>query len=344
MEGIAASSGGRYYSAKASNELKTELTKLLKEPEPEIEPDDLIAQVNGGALVASTNKRFQSLNDGQDAPIKGWFKPGDEAVFAFKGEQPAMIRGFGLPVLESSPKNLKGFDVYVSTKGPTEGWQKVGTYDLPNMVFENRRYHVFNLDKPVAAKYIKFKVFSGYGHEEFAVNWAGPAIRLYELKVFGDLGAVELGPAVATPQEINLLAVSQGGQIIASSNNKMFSQLIDGREETISPLSPGQEAVFAFKDKKIVTLEKIAVPIFGSYIRNIKEILIWTSTSENPLKGYEPAGRFEVANLAFADDPYQEFVFDKPVRARYLKIKLGSAQGENEYIVLYELRAYGKTE
>lgn len=348
LEGITAASGGRYYSAKASNELKTELTKLLKEPEPEIEPDDLIARVNGGVLVVSTNKGFQFLNDGQDAPIKGWFKPGDEAVFAFKGEQPAMIRGFGLPVLESSPKNLKGFDIYVSTKGPTEGWQKVGTYDLPNMVFEDRRYHVFNLDKPVAARYIKFKVFSGYGHEEFTTNWAGPAIRLYELKVFGDLvPGIEVEAGAAVPQEINLLASSQGGQLIASSNNKLFSQLMDEREEAIKGegvFTAGQEAVFAFKDKKIVTLEKIAVPIFKSSSRNVKEILIWVSTSENPLKGYEPAGRFEVANIAFADNPYQEFVFDKPVQARYLKIKLGSAQKEGEYIVLYELRAYGKFE
>ncbi|HHT9117483.1 MAG TPA: VWA domain-containing protein [Candidatus Hypogeohydataceae bacterium YC38] len=332
LEGIASASGGRYYSAKASKELKTELEKLLLKPEPEIEPDDLIAQVNGGVLVASTNKGFQFLNDGQDSPIKAWFKPDDEAVFAFKGEQPAMIRGFSLPVLESSPANLKGFDLYVSTKGPTSGWQKVGTYELPNMVFEDRRYHVFNLAQPVVARYVKFKVLSGYGDI---------VIGLYELKVFGDLGA-KIEPAA--PEEINLLALSQGGQLIASSNNKMFSQLIDGREEAVSPFSPGQEAIFAFKDKKIVTLEKIAIPIFGAYIRNIKEILIWVSTSENPLKGYEPAGRFEVANLTFADNPYQEFVFDKPVQARYLKIKLGSAQGENEYIVLYELRAYGKTE
>ncbi|HCN20002.1 MAG TPA: hypothetical protein DIS73_06950 [Planctomycetia bacterium] len=56
LEAIAAASGGRYYTARASQELKTEMEKLLKEPEPEIEPDDLIAQVNGGIRVASTNK------------------------------------------------------------------------------------------------------------------------------------------------------------------------------------------------------------------------------------------------------------------------------------------------
>jgi len=345
LEAIAAASGGRYYTARASQELKTEMEKLLKEPEPEIEPDDLIAQVNGGIRVASTNKGFQSLNDGQDAPIKAWFKPGDEAVFAFKDEQPATIRSFSLPVLESSPKNLKGFDLYISTDSPTSGWQKVGTYDLPNMVFEGRRYHVFNLDSPVVARYIKFKVFSGYGHEEYAVNWAGPAIRLYELKVFGDLGAeVEPAADATIPKEINILAASQGGQLIASAKNELFSQLIDGREEPVKPLRTGEEAVFAFKDKKIVTLGKIAVPIFEANIRNIKEILVWASTSENPLKGYEPVGRFEVANLTFADNPYQELVFDNPVRARFLKIKLDSAQKQGEYIIMYELKAYGKFE
>ncbi|HCN20000.1 MAG TPA: hypothetical protein DIS73_06940 [Planctomycetia bacterium] len=71
---------------------------------------------------------------------------------------------------------------------------------------------------------------------------------------------------------------------------------------------------------------------------------MWASTSENPLKGYEPVGRFEVANLTFADNPYQELVFDNPVRARFLKIKLDSAQKQGEYIIMYELKAYGKFE
>ena len=53
-------------------------------------------------------------------------------------------------------------------------------------------------------------------------------------------------------------------------------------------------------------------------------------------------GTFETMNTVFAGNSYQEYVFEKPARVKYLKVKLVDAYGG--YAITHELQEVGTFE
>ncbi|MCP3874135.1 MAG: VWA domain-containing protein, partial [Desulfobacteraceae bacterium] len=67
-------------------------------------------------------------------------------------------------------------------------------------------------------------------------------------------------PAKIEGSVVNLLDPKNGGQTISASHD-LFPRLIDGKEDTVQYFNTGQQAVYAFKDEQLATLESVAVPI-----------------------------------------------------------------------------------
>jgi len=145
------------------------------------------------------------------------------------------------------------------------------------------------------------------------------------------------------PHELNVLSPQNGGKLIAFSDPQV-GNLIDGASNDpgkYAELNVNAEGIFGFKDGKTATISKIAIPIFQTESINPKKVEISVSET-SPTSGYKTVGTFEVMNLAFAENPYQEFAFDKPVKAKFLKIKILTFQDETRsWGRISELRAIG---
>lgn len=161
--------------------------------------------------------------------------------------------------------------------------------------------------------------------------------------------SIEKAVAVAPPpppkkekpksSAVNLLSKDQGGQIVTASHDK-FAHLIDGADKEIYWFYPGQEAVFAFKDEGVATIEKIAVPIFETNNDNIGSFEIHVST-DSPLEGFSKAGTFTPKNMKMFKSVFQEFKIEPPVKAKYIKLVLGTSASGGKASKLYEIQAFG---
>jgi len=124
-----------------------------------------------------------------------------------------------------------------------------------------------------------------------------------------------------------------------------FKNLIDGvgREAgAYVGIQPPQEGIFGFKDGQTALIKKVAIPIFEASDYNCKTVEFHVSTT-SPTSDYTLVGTFETMNLVFAGNPYQEYKFDEPVRAKYLKVVVTSTYGMY-YCNLHEIHAIGTLE
>lgn len=121
----------------------------------------------------------------------------------------------------------------------------------------------------------------------------------------------------------NILSPSLGTTIVSSST-PLFAQLIDGKEENVGAFYAGQEVVFAFPDAKPYLVKSFSLPIFEENGINVARLQLFGSL-EGPDREFFPIGKVEVQNKVFFDNVYQEFAFDPPMPARFLKVVVGPA-------------------
>ena len=143
---------------------------------------------------------------------------------------------------------------------------------------------------------------------------------------------------------MNILAAESGGKLIAASNMN-FQYLIDGKSGEAgqaAEVQPGQEGIFGFHDGKTAVMTKISLPVFEASPYNCKTIEFYASET-TPTGPYTKVGAFEATNMVFAGNPYQEYTFEKPVKAKYFKVKVIDTYG-NWACHFYELQAYGTFE
>ena len=142
------------------------------------------------------------------------------------------------------------------------------------------------------------------------------------------------------PEKTNLLAPSNGGELVAASQDN-WAKVIDG-EEAVVNLRPGDEAIFAFKDEQPATFDAFAVFIPKADAFNVKEFELLAG-SDSPSGTFVSLGKFQAQNIKLLKNPYQEFKF-QPTTAKYLKVKLLTpwAGAHASYIYLYEIRLFGK--
>ena len=357
LECIANAGGGKYVGANDASELTAATQQVAAAPvvsNPEPPPaatanpadDNILAQANGGQVVVAPNDLWTQTNDGKEDPIPGdpraAISVGQEAVYAFKDEQPATFDKFATLVPTTDSSNLKEFELLVSDDSPTGNFRSIGRFTAQNVKLMKSPYQEFKFD-PVTAKYLKIKLISNYGG-------AFGGLNLYEFKLFGKTN-VQSAAAKTTSvekksEEQNILAQSAGGQVVVAPND-LWSQTNDGKEDPI-PGSPAvainveQEAVYAFKDEQPATFDKFATLVPTTDNSNLKEFELLVS-DDSPTGNFRSIGRFTAQNVKLMKSPYQEFKFE-PVTAKYLKIKLlsnygGAFGGLN----LYEFKLFGKT-
>ena len=296
----------------------------------------LIDASEGGRIVSSSTQEFARMIDGREEKAEVMY-PGQEAVFSFKDNQPALIEKFAVPVFEVNNYNPGEFSLSGSTESPALGFFSIAKFKVENKVFFGNVYQEFNMDPPAAVRYLKVVVGAGPGGHSYHTEWKAYGKLLSEEEF-----AEELKKAPA--REINVLAAEYGGQLIAASNMK-FENLIDGKSGgagEAAGVEPGQEGIFGFSGGKSATITKVAIPVFEASQYNCKTIEFYASTVA-PTGEYTKVGGFETTNMVFAGSPFQEYTFDPPFQAKYLKVKVVDTYGMY-YCNFPELQAFGKVE
>ncbi|MCP3874276.1 MAG: hypothetical protein GY699_14115 [Desulfobacteraceae bacterium] len=271
-----------------------------------------------------------------------YFNTGQQAVYAFKDEQLATLESVAVPIYQTSDNNIASFEVLVSTEGPDKGFVSVGIVNPKNVKTYKSVFQKFKFPEPARARYVKLVLGKNASN-------GNSYIRLYEFQVFGTLGegtpkqpevvSVQ-DPAPAKSEAINILDSKNGGQIISASHD-LFVRLNDGKTDTVQYFNTGQQAVYAFKDEQIATLESVAVPIYQTSDNNIASFEVLIST-EGLDKGFTKAGTFSPKNIKSFKSVFQVFKFSEPVKAQYIKFVLGkNASNGNSYIRLYEFQVFG---
>jgi hypothetical protein len=139
--------------------------------------NSILAQSAGGQVLVAPNDEWTKTNDGKEDPVG--LTIGDEAVYAFKDEQPATFDRFATLVPDATGKNLKEFELLAGDESPTGTFRSIGKFTVQNAKMLKSPYQEFKFE-PVTAKYLKIKVLSNYGHLDTRNN-----ILVYEFKVFG---------------------------------------------------------------------------------------------------------------------------------------------------------------
>ncbi len=341
LQKLSEMTGGVYRDAKDAGELTRELTAigektLLLEPEKKM-GENLLAATAGARIVYSSKPELAKLIDGDEKKTEALY-PGEQVVFSFQGNQSVLLEKFAVPIFEQSNYNPGALELWGSLDNPESGFFPIQTIQVKNQVFFGNVYQEFPVDPPAAVRYLKVIIGPGSG---------GGHSYQHEWKAYGrTLTEDEITEyrRQADQRERNLLSAANGGQLIAASDMK-YQALIDGHLDnagTYADLGIASEGIFGFQGGRTALIKKIAIPIFEAKDFNVKTVEISVS-EKSPTSGFVLVGTYETSNMVFAGNPYQEFEFETPVRAKYLKVKVLAAHGAN-WVRLHELQAIGTLE
>jgi hypothetical protein len=296
------------------------------DPRPEAGPPagiDVLATANGGQLIGAPNDEWRKLNDGQ--PERAVTYEG-EGIWTFRDGRPATFDTFEVLVPGSSGYNVKDFELLAGDDGPLGTFRSIGRFSAQNVKLMPDGWQRFSFP-PVTARYLKVGLRTHHG---------GGYVAAYELRLYGtpDEGAAAAA-AEAAPVGIDLLAVSNGGKLIAAPNDEWL-KLNSGREERA--VTYEGDGVWSFRDGKPATFDTFEVLVPGSNGYNVKDLELLAG-DDGPFGTFRSIGRFTTQNLKMIDSPYQRFRF-APVTARYLKVGFRSHHGGG-YVAGWGLRLFG---
>jgi hypothetical protein len=195
LECIAEQGGGRYVAAANATELSAATTQvtavaavaptaIATVPPPAATPAptpdrNILAAANGGQLLVAPSDGWTATNDGKEE-ISAALGAGQEAVYAFKDEQPATFDRFATLVTAANETNLREFELLAGDESPTGTFRSIGTFTVQNAKMLKSPYQEFKFN-PVTAKYLKVKLISNYGYP-------GGQINVAEFKVYNSGG------------------------------------------------------------------------------------------------------------------------------------------------------------
>jgi len=341
LKRLAEVTGGTYADAENAEELVQELTQAAEASMllsiQRGSGHNILAAAEGTRIVRSSTQEFAKVIDGKEDST-GAMYPGQDVVFSFKDNQAVLLEKFSVPVFKVGDYNPSKLTLSGALDSPEGPYYPIGEFTVQNTVIFGNVYQEFVFPKPSAVRYLKVVVGAGAsGGHSYNTEW----------KAYGKyLSAEEVAEYAQemAGRDINVLAAEFGGQLIAASDQK-FSLLIDGIGGEVGKslsVQPPKEGIFGFRDGKTALIKKVATPILEASDKNCKTIEIYASQT-SPTSGYEKVGAFETTNLVFAGNPYQEYVFEEPVRAKYLKVKVIDTHGMY-YCYFHEFQAIGTLE
>ncbi len=326
IECVATETGGTYYDAKNGAALSTALATVAKAAaKPKAPDDDLIAQKNGGVLLAAANDDWQKLNDGKEDDRAVTYAT--SGIYGFKDGKPATVTGVDLLIPEQSEYNVKDFEVFIGDESPTGEFHSVGTFTTQNIKLMQDPYQHFTFP-PATGKFLKIS---------FNSDWGGGYVATYELRAHGKLDeSAAPAPKPVAATGIDLLSPQNGGTLLAAPNDD-WGKLNNGVAERAVPYAG--EGVWGFKDGKPATFDRfeMLIPMTDQY--NVKDFELFVG-DEGPTGSFRSIGTFTTQNIKFMQAPYQAFRFP-PVTAKYLKVALKTDWGGG-YIAADDFRLYGQ--
>jgi VWFA-related protein len=300
-------------------------------PAPAAKPVNLLAADNGGHVVLTPNASWARTIDGKEDQLY-WYNVGDEAVYGFKGDQPATFDTFSMLIPDANKNNVKEFEL-LSGDSPTGEFKSIGKFTTQNLrMMRGGGYQEFKF-APVTAKYLKVKLLAAHGGKD-------TRMVLYEFRLLGQPSSQAAATPAPAPKGVNLLSAANGGQVIAAPNES-WARTIDGNEDQLYWYNAGDEAVYGFKDDQPATFHTFSMLIPDTNPSNVKsfELLV---ADDSPTGNFKSIGKFDTVNARVGNTGYQDFTF-APVTAKYLKVKLLAAHGkEGTRMVLYEFRLFGE--
>ncbi|GEM_PF-1489083 len=362
LKTLAEATGGTYYSAGSAIQLEqvvseatqAVVTGFVGQAKAKPEETNLALPANGGTVVLASDPKLARLISGDIEGGHAYVPGGSEVVIHFKDKKVMELSKVALPIYETHENNLREFEILVSTESPTSGFSSVGIFETQNVAYIANPFQEFVFG-PVRARYMKFIPRSFWN----SGNWG----YLFALRVFGkeateesvgpgktpdEPNAPALAPGMFTAKQtsvpqpagpVNLALSNNGGKVVAGSREDM-GILVDGKNDKYILTQPGHEVIIGFKDNQLAEITKVAVPIFKTQNDNLREFEVLVSP-DSPTSGFVSVGTFEAQNIAFLENPFQEFVFD-PVRGRYLKLIVKSGHGSGGWAQLYEIKVFGE--
>ncbi len=320
---VADETGGTYYDAKNAAGLSAALAAVSKAVVAQ--PDDnLLAQASGGTLLAAPNDEWLKLNDGKEEQATVY---AGEGVWAFKGGKPATFDSFDMLIPETSPYNVKDFELWAGDEGPTGTFRSIGSFAAQNIKMMQAPYQAFKFP-PVTAKFLKVVLKTDAG---------GGYIDGYEFRLHGklDASAAPVAPAAAAANGIDLLSQANGATLLAAPNDE-WKKLNDGSTESATVYAG--EGVWSFKDGKPASFDRFEILVPGSSPYNVKDFELFAG-DEGPTGAFRSIGQFTTTNLKLMQSPFQVFTFPS-VTATYLKVELKTDWGGG-YIATNEFHLFG---
>jgi len=130
-------------------------------------------QEHTGAVASGTRLNLLSMKNGGHllrAPSQDWNQPiddveswdyirGDEAVYGFKDERPAVFDAFRMLITETRDWNVKSFELLAGNGAPDGHFESIGTFETQNVRLFPSPWQEFRFT-PTRAKYLKVRVLS----------------------------------------------------------------------------------------------------------------------------------------------------------------------------------------
>ena len=126
--------------------------------------------------------------------------------------------------------------------------------------------------------------------------------------------------------------------------NDAWQAANDEKEAVLDSYSlvKGSEGVFGFRDDRPAKFDTFAVLVSAARARNVKEIELLMG-DEGPTGQFRAVATCTFQNAKLLRSPYQECKFE-PVTARFLKVKVVSTYGSDNYFNMEEWQLFGQME
>jgi hypothetical protein len=123
---------------------------------------NLLSAKNGGQILTAPNKAWLATNDDSEKPVEQMVV-GQEAVYAFRGDQPARFDNFGVFIGAEDAKNPRQIEVLVGDDSPTGAFTSVGKLALHNTKVVKEPYQELRFPI-VSARFVKVRITANHGY------------------------------------------------------------------------------------------------------------------------------------------------------------------------------------
>ncbi len=139
---------------------------------------NLLAQKNGGHLLAAPNDSWSEPINGDETWDYITNGVGGEAVYGFKDDQPATFDTFSMLISDAMSWNVKEFELLVGNDAPLGYFESVGKFETKNIRLYPSAWQEFKFP-PQRAKYFKVRILS--------THVAFPTAQVFEWQLMGSL-------------------------------------------------------------------------------------------------------------------------------------------------------------